>query len=229
MDLGTLHYFLGITVECRPHGIFLHQCQYTIDILERVGMSDCNPCSTPIDTRAKLPEDDGPPVVDATSYRSLIAALQYLTFSRTYSTYAVQQVCLHMHTPSPISPLSSGSCATSITPSTTTFYFDPPRRRRSWFTPMPTRLAIPTRTGPLPVTPCTAPTQRSSTVLWPTAWRGLLATPASPRAPQPPSTCHPRLLQQCQCGLPLHQFRATSAHEARGDRLALLLRACRCR
>jgi hypothetical protein len=62
-------------------------------------MFDCKPCSTPVDTQAKLSEDDEPPVADATSYRSLTSALQYLTFSRPDIAYAVQQVCLHMHTP----------------------------------------------------------------------------------------------------------------------------------
>jgi hypothetical protein len=33
------------------------------------------------------------------SYRSLTGTLQYLTFSRPDIAYAVQQVCLHMHTP----------------------------------------------------------------------------------------------------------------------------------
>jgi hypothetical protein len=51
------------------------------------------------DTQAKLSEDDGPPVADVTSYRSLTNALQYLTFSKPDIAYAVQQVCLHMHTP----------------------------------------------------------------------------------------------------------------------------------
>jgi hypothetical protein len=81
-DLGPLHHFLGITAERRPQGLFLHQRQYVIDILERAGMSDCKPCSTPVDTQAKLSDDVGPPVADATSYRSLTGALQYLTFSR---------------------------------------------------------------------------------------------------------------------------------------------------
>jgi hypothetical protein len=98
-DLGPLHHFLGITTERRPQGLFLHQRQYAIDILERAGMSDCKPCSTPVDTQVKLSEDDRPPVADATSYRSLTGALQYLTFSRPDIAYAVQQVCLHMHTP----------------------------------------------------------------------------------------------------------------------------------
>jgi hypothetical protein len=52
-----------------------------------------------VDTQAKLSEDDGPSVVDATTYWSLTGALQYLTFSRPNIAYVVQQVCLHMHTP----------------------------------------------------------------------------------------------------------------------------------
>jgi hypothetical protein len=98
-DLGPVHHFLDITAERRPQGLFLYQRQYAVDILERAGMSDCKPCSTPFDTQAKLLEDDGPPVADATSYRSLTGVLQYLTFSRPDIANAVQQVCLHMHTP----------------------------------------------------------------------------------------------------------------------------------
>jgi hypothetical protein len=89
-DLGPLHHFLGITVERRPQGLFLHQRQYAIDILERAGMFDCKPCSTPVDTQAKLSEDDVPSVADAMSYRSLTGALQYLTFSRLDIAYTVQ-------------------------------------------------------------------------------------------------------------------------------------------
>jgi hypothetical protein len=59
-DLGPLHRFLGIIAERRPQGLFLHQRQYAIDILERAGMSDRKPCSTPVDTQAKLSEDAGP-------------------------------------------------------------------------------------------------------------------------------------------------------------------------
>ena len=49
-DLGVLHHFLGVTAEPRPSGLLLHQRQYTLDILERAQMSDCKPCSTPVDT-----------------------------------------------------------------------------------------------------------------------------------------------------------------------------------
>jgi hypothetical protein len=38
-------------------------------------------------------------VIDPTAYWSLASALQYLTFTRPDITYAVQQLCLHMHDP----------------------------------------------------------------------------------------------------------------------------------
>jgi hypothetical protein len=98
-DLDVLHHFLGVTAEPRPSGLLLHQRQYTLDILERAQMSDCKPCSTPVDTQAKLSEAMGDPVADPTGYRSLAGALQYLTFTRPDISYAVQQVCLHMHDP----------------------------------------------------------------------------------------------------------------------------------
>ncbi|WVZ59360.1 hypothetical protein U9M48_009511 [Paspalum notatum var. saurae] len=62
-------------------------------------MTDCNPCSTPADTQAKLSEYVGTPIADPTAYQSLASVLQYLTFTRPDITYAVQQVCLHMHDP----------------------------------------------------------------------------------------------------------------------------------
>ncbi|XP_071728659.1 uncharacterized mitochondrial protein AtMg00810-like [Rutidosis leptorrhynchoides] len=61
-------------------------------------MSNCKPCSTPVDTLSKL-GPNGPPITDPTLYRSLAGALQYLTFTRPDITYAVQQLCLSMHDP----------------------------------------------------------------------------------------------------------------------------------
>jgi hypothetical protein len=98
-DLGPLHHFLGVSVEPLSDYLFLHQRQYARNILERIGMSDCKPCSTPVDTQAKVSSDMGGPVSDPTAYRSLARALQYLTFIRSDIDYAVQQVCLHMHDP----------------------------------------------------------------------------------------------------------------------------------
>ena len=91
-DLGDLHHFLGVAVQRCSAGLFLSQRQYTLDVLERAGMADCKPCSTPVDTNAKVSSIDGAPVSDPTQYRSLVGALQYLTFTRLDISYAVQQV-----------------------------------------------------------------------------------------------------------------------------------------
>lgn len=73
-DLGQLHYFLGIAVEHRPHDMFLQQRMYTLELLERAGMLDSKPCSTPVDTQANV-SSAGAPVSDPTVYWSLAGAL----------------------------------------------------------------------------------------------------------------------------------------------------------
>ncbi|KAJ9544405.1 hypothetical protein OSB04_024112 [Centaurea solstitialis] len=97
-DLGPLSVFLGITASRSKSGLFLSQSAFAQEILARADMVSCNPCSTPADTKTKLAVD-GEPVPDPTLYRSLVGALQYLTFTRPDIAYAVQQVCLFMHDP----------------------------------------------------------------------------------------------------------------------------------
>jgi hypothetical protein len=90
-DLGPLHQFLGITVESRPDGMFLHQHTYTLDIIKRAAtMADCKPCMTLVDLQAKLAPDFGPPVQDSSQFQSIAGALQYLTFTRPDIAYVVQ-------------------------------------------------------------------------------------------------------------------------------------------
>jgi hypothetical protein len=98
-DPRQLHHFLGISIQRQPTGLFLSQLQYMIEIIERASMVDCKPCTTPIDTSSKLSGDTSDPVSDPTHYCNLTDALQYLTFTHPDISYAVQQVCLHMHDP----------------------------------------------------------------------------------------------------------------------------------
>ncbi|XP_056695189.1 uncharacterized mitochondrial protein AtMg00810-like [Spinacia oleracea] len=51
-------------------------------------MGTCKSVATPVDTKSKLSADSGPPVPDATLYRSLAGALQYLTFTGPDISYA---------------------------------------------------------------------------------------------------------------------------------------------
>ncbi|XP_071703891.1 uncharacterized mitochondrial protein AtMg00810-like [Rutidosis leptorrhynchoides] len=98
-NLGPLHSFLGINVTRSSNGLFLSQAAYATAIIHRAGLTGCNPVSTPVDTDRKLSSKQGRTYADSTKYRSLASALQYLTFTRPDISYAVQQVCLHMHDP----------------------------------------------------------------------------------------------------------------------------------
>jgi len=98
-DLDALHHFLGISVTRTADGLFLSQRQYAVELLQRAGMSECHPTTTPVDSKSKLSAADGPPNDDPAFYRSLAGALQYLTLTRPDLAYAVQQVCLFMHDP----------------------------------------------------------------------------------------------------------------------------------
>ena len=99
IDMGRLSYFLGVKVEYNRDGMFLSQRHYATEIIERAGMKECKPVSTPMDVNSKLSAEEGERVSNATQYRSLAGALQYLTFTCPDITYAVQQVCLFMHDP----------------------------------------------------------------------------------------------------------------------------------
>ncbi|CAN6271199.1 unnamed protein product [Urochloa humidicola] len=100
-DIGPLAYFLGIDVQRSNDGFFLSQARYVEDLLERVGMSNCKPVATPADTKPKQSATDGMPLstADTHYYKSMSGALQYLTVTRPDIAYAVQQLCLHMHSP----------------------------------------------------------------------------------------------------------------------------------
>nr|GEU74175.1 ribonuclease H-like domain-containing protein [Tanacetum cinerariifolium] len=78
--------------------MFLSQRKYAMELLKRAHVIFCNFFRTPVDTKSK-PGPDGDPVSDPTLYRSLTGGLQYLTFTRLDISYAVQQICLHMHDP----------------------------------------------------------------------------------------------------------------------------------
>ncbi|XP_022019687.1 uncharacterized mitochondrial protein AtMg00810-like [Helianthus annuus] len=99
-DLGPLSYFLGIAVTRTGNNMILSQHSYATDIIHRAGMESCKPVATPVDTQSKLGSNSGPLFEDPTLYRSLAGALQYLNSTRPDITYSVQQVCMHMHSPS---------------------------------------------------------------------------------------------------------------------------------
>jgi histone deacetylase 1/2 len=100
-DLGDLHYFLGIEVKRGDDGLVLSQQRYATDIVHRANMGNCRPVDTPISTSEKLSISDGSGLSeeDATRYRSVVGALQYLTLTRPDLSFAVNKVCQFLHSP----------------------------------------------------------------------------------------------------------------------------------
>lgn len=91
-DMGDLNYFLGVSVITRDTtGMFLSQRKYALEILTRANVLNCKSARTLTDTLAKL-DDSGPTVTNPALYRSLVSALQYLTFTQPDLTYVVQQI-----------------------------------------------------------------------------------------------------------------------------------------
>jgi transposase InsO family protein len=98
-DLGPLKYFLGLQIDYQPSGFFVHQSKYAMDVLSRQNMSTCKPCSSPFVSSSKLSSDSADFLPDPTPYRSLVGALQYLTFTRPDLSFAVNSLCQHMQSP----------------------------------------------------------------------------------------------------------------------------------
>lgn len=100
-DLGDLHYFLGIKVTKSPttSSLLLTQSKYTLDLLIRTDMADCKPCHTPVASGTRISLHDGEPLSQPSDYRSIVGALQYLTFTRTDITLAVNYASQFMHAP----------------------------------------------------------------------------------------------------------------------------------
>nr|XP_043615942.1 uncharacterized mitochondrial protein AtMg00810-like [Erigeron canadensis] len=88
--MGKLSFFLGLQVDQKKDGIFIHQTKYVNDILERFKMTDAKSIATPIPVNHQLGavvDSDEP--VDPTLHRAMIGSLMYLTASRPDIMFAV--------------------------------------------------------------------------------------------------------------------------------------------
>ncbi|KAM2445291.1 secreted RxLR effector protein 161-like [Malus domestica] len=62
-------------------------------------MESCKPCPTPCKPHTQLLKDEGVPLPDPKLFRSLVGALQYLTFTRPDIAFVVNYACQFMATP----------------------------------------------------------------------------------------------------------------------------------
>eukprot|EP00253_Pinus_taeda_P001523 PITA_01523 len=91
-NLGYVHYYLGIEVTQHPKSIFLSQKKYIGDLLNRFGMTECNPLTTPMEQNLKLTSIEGKEFEDAT--RKILEDLQVKQVQSTPlmidSTFAIK-------------------------------------------------------------------------------------------------------------------------------------------
>jgi hypothetical protein len=98
-DLGLLHYYLGIEVKQRARGISLSQGAYAMKLLEMCGLVRCNPCQTPMKARLKLSKQSTQPLVNATTYQSIIGNLRCLVNTHPDLAFAVGYVSRFLEEP----------------------------------------------------------------------------------------------------------------------------------
>ncbi|WRX13866.1 Reverse transcriptase [Theobroma cacao] len=98
-DLGDLHYFLGIEVLSTKSGLLLTQHKYIRDLLERTNMVGAKECTMPMSFSQSFQLHDGSPPVNATKFRQVIGAFQYLSLTRLDASYAVNKLAQFMHSP----------------------------------------------------------------------------------------------------------------------------------
>ncbi|KAJ9556482.1 hypothetical protein OSB04_011096 [Centaurea solstitialis] len=56
-SMGELTFFLGLQVKQKPEGIFINQSKYVASMLQKFGMNDAKPASTPMETHKHLTAD----------------------------------------------------------------------------------------------------------------------------------------------------------------------------
>ncbi|BBN69110.1 transposable element gene [Prunus dulcis] len=102
-DLGPLTFFRGLQISYKSNGdLFISQQKYAKDLLVKAGMESCRSCPTPSKPHTQVLPTDGEPLKEPSIYRSIVGALQYLTFTRPDLAYSVNTVCQFMNNPTEI-------------------------------------------------------------------------------------------------------------------------------
>jgi hypothetical protein len=98
-DLGRMRFFLGIEVLQRTDGIFISQCKYAQELLQRFKMNQCNSVHNPAVPGFKLTKDEEGIIVDSTFYKQIVGSLMYLTATRPDLMFIVNLISRYMERP----------------------------------------------------------------------------------------------------------------------------------
>jgi hypothetical protein len=82
MDLGDIHWLLGIQIKVGPKGIEISQTAYIDSILSQFGLQDCNLTILPIDQCTTATQSNPEDVLkNIKTYQSMIRSIMYLVTS----------------------------------------------------------------------------------------------------------------------------------------------------
>ena len=98
IDLGLLHFYLGMQVYQYKDCTYFSQSKYISDILQKFGM-ECKHAAIPVTPGITLSLNSNSQLADATVYRQLIGSLLYLTISRLDIAFAVNLMACFMQKP----------------------------------------------------------------------------------------------------------------------------------
>lgn len=107
-DIGPLQWFLGMQISCNgEQGIRVNQSSYVQRLLQRFGMDECKPSSTPLADKVRLSKDDSPDVgsmeeaaMHDKDYRGIVGSINYLaTTTRPDLAYAAHALSRFVNNP----------------------------------------------------------------------------------------------------------------------------------
>ncbi|CAL2254019.1 unnamed protein product [Prunus armeniaca] len=98
-DLGLLYHFLGMAVIQTESCIFINQKKYALTLLNKFGLKQCKPVSTPLVASEKLCKEDGSDLANESEYRQIVGSLLYLTATRPDIMFAASLLARFMHCP----------------------------------------------------------------------------------------------------------------------------------
>nr|GFC35887.1 putative ribonuclease H-like domain-containing protein [Tanacetum cinerariifolium]GFC35987.1 putative ribonuclease H-like domain-containing protein [Tanacetum cinerariifolium] len=98
-SIGTLTFFLGLQVDQRPDGIFIHQEKYVTDIFKNFDLDNSKLASTPFEPQKTREKNVPNEPISVHLYISMIGCLMYLTATRPDIMFAVCAAARHQVTP----------------------------------------------------------------------------------------------------------------------------------
>ena len=98
-DIGPLSFFLGIQATRTEHGLHFCQAKYIVDLLTRFHMIRAKAAKSPCPSGSKHSRYNGESLLDPSEYCHVVGSLQYCTLTRPEISFAVNQLCQHLHSP----------------------------------------------------------------------------------------------------------------------------------